>query len=187
MTHDASLARVTGGADGRMVHSVGKTNLPKLADGVAIPDLESALDLLHGRIVNVELKSDVPSGLALVRAVSRAIRRVQGVDIVLSSFDPRIVVACAALMPRVPRAMLVGGKTARLATVLPLALRPALAGAHLQDQTITARRAGRLRRTGLRLVAWTVNDSARALALRALGVEWLITDRPGVMVRALGP
>lgn len=122
---------------------------PKLADGrvvarmlrgdLDVPTLEEALDACRGKIVNVEVKPDVPRRLALVRAVVRALARgPRDVDLVVSSFDPAIVLAFAALVPRVPRAMLVGERTPRLAVRLPLALRRFVVAAHLHDPLITA-------------------------------------------------
>jgi glycerophosphoryl diester phosphodiesterase len=179
--HDPSLARVTGGRDRRPLHRVRRVELPTLAGGLAIPALEGALDLLHGRIVNVEVKADAPGRLALVRAAVRAISRARPVEVVVSSFDPMVVLAVAAVAPRLPRAVLVGARTPRLATGLPLALRSAIGAAHLDDVTINAARVDRLRRAGLRVVGWTVNDVTRAEALRDMGVEWLITDAPATM------
>jgi glycerophosphoryl diester phosphodiesterase len=82
--------------------------------------------------------------------------------------------------------MLIGSRTPRLATALPLALRGAIVAAHLEDGVITERRVARLRRAGLRVVAWTVNDSQRAAALEAMGVEWVITDQPARILGELG-
>lgn len=184
--HDPSLTRVSDGADRRPVHAVRRQDLPLLAGGLPVADLESALDLLHGKIVNVEVKADAPGRVALVRAVVRAVRRARRADVVLSSFDPMVVLASAAVAPQIPRAMLVGARTPRLATGLPLALRRAIVAAHLDDATITAPRVERLHRAGLRVVAWTVNDPVRASWLHRAGVDWLITDEPGKLRAALG-
>ncbi|MBX3196854.1 MAG: glycerophosphodiester phosphodiesterase [Labilithrix sp.] len=187
VVHDPSLARLTGGADARAVHAVRRADLPRLAGGVVVPDLEAALDLLRGRIVNVEVKADVPARAPLVRAVARALTRVPGAEVVVSSFDPSIVLALALIAPRVPRAMLVGARTPRLAVALPLALRRAIEAAHLDDAVLTAPRAARLGRAGLRVVGWTVNDPVRARALAELGVAWLITDEPARVLAATAP
>ncbi|HSP77667.1 MAG TPA: glycerophosphodiester phosphodiesterase, partial [Myxococcaceae bacterium] len=40
-------------------------------------------------------------------------------------------------------------------------------------------------RQGLRVAAWTVDEPARARELEELGVSYLITNRPGVLRRAL--
>ena len=106
-------------------------------------------------------------------------------DVVFSSFDPLSVLGLVALAPRVPRAILVGMKTPRAGTALPLALRYAIVAAHLDESLVTAARAERLRRSKLRVAAWTVNDPARAAELVALGASWIITDAPGRIGAAL--
>jgi glycerophosphoryl diester phosphodiesterase len=63
-------------------------------------------------------------------------------------------------------------------------MRRLVEAAHLDETLATAQLVRRLSRAGLRVVAWTVNDAQRALALAELGVDWLITDRPGDLVAA---
>jgi glycerophosphoryl diester phosphodiesterase len=183
--HDASLERVTGGAERRRVHQIPRAQLPELAGGARIPTLDEALDASRDRIVNVELKADVPSRMGLARACAAAVARARSVDVVFSSFDPFIVLALRALAPRVPRAMLVGQRTPRLATTLPLAMRRAVVAAHLDDALVTPARVQRLVRAGLRVVAWTVNDASRAQMMARWGVSWIITDTPLAIVRAV--
>jgi glycerophosphoryl diester phosphodiesterase len=191
LLHDVTLARITEGADRRPLHRVPRADLPPLPGGARIPHLEDALALAlaHERIVNVEIKADAPRRLALVRAVARSLARVgprgkgrppaaAGEEIVVSSFDPGVVLAFGAIHPTTRRAILVGPRTPFLATVLPLALRRAISGAHVEDTLLTAHRVARLQQVGLRVVAWTVNDAARAAELAELGVDWTITDCP---------
>ena len=188
LAHDPSLNRMTGGADARPIHAVRRAELPPLADGSKIPDLAAALDLARGKIVNVEIKPDVPSRIALVRAVARAVVRARGYggpEVVVSSFDPRVVLGFSALARGVPVGILVGSRTPRLATALPLALRRLAVAAHVEDPLLNGPRVARLRRAGLRVVAWTVNEAARAAELARFGVEWLITDQPGMIRRRL--
>ena len=191
--HDTTLARATGGADARAVHEVTYADLPALRGGERIPRLSEALGALRDRLVNVELKADVavasrlaevPQRWRLVRATAAVVKRAKNVEVVFSSFDPLMVVALAAVLPRTPRAILVGTTTPRVATLLPLAMRPAVVAAHLDDALLTRARVERLLRAGLRVAAWTVNDPARADALVALGVAWIITDAPASIVRA---
>jgi glycerophosphoryl diester phosphodiesterase len=163
--------------DGRYVYRARAKDLPP-----STATLDDALDLLAGRVINVELKSDVPSRRAAARAVVASVMRARKSEVVLSSFDPFLVLACAALAPKVPRGILVGDKTPRLATTLPLGLRSMVVAAHLQDALVTVPRVVRLSRAGLRTCAWTVNDQDRARALAAYGVDWLITDDPQAIV-----
>ncbi|MDB4939429.1 MAG: glpQ [Labilithrix sp.] len=194
--HDTTLARATGGADARAVHKVAYADLPILPGGERIPRLADVLDAMRGRIVNVELKADVaptsmlgdvPQRMRLVRTAAAAVKKTNGVDVVFSSFDPLSVIALVAVLPRVPRAILVGTRTPRAATALPLAMRAAIVAAHVDESLVTAARAERLARSGLRVAAWTVNDPARAQLLVALGASWIITDAPGRIVAALSP
>lgn len=194
--HDTTLARCTGGADTRAVHQVKLADLPLLSGGERIPRLSDALDALCGKVVNVEIKADVepmsllgdvPERLRLVRATAAVVKDARSVDVVFSSFDPLVLVALAAIAPRLPRAILVGTTTPRAATALPLAMRPAVVAAHLHDSLLTAARVERLVRSKLRVVAWTVNDPERAVALVRMGVSWIITDSPRAVVTALRP
>ncbi len=192
--HDTTLARATGGTDVRAVGRVTYDGLPKIAGGLRIPRLVDVLDALRGRVVNVEIKADVaplsmlgnvPDRVLLVRTAAAAVRDTRHSDVVFSSFDPLSVVALAAAAPQVPRAILVGMKTPRAAVLLPLALRRAIVAAHLDESLITPERAERLGRSKLRVVAWTVNDPARAVELVGLGTSWIITDAPGRVGAAL--
>jgi glycerophosphoryl diester phosphodiesterase len=159
---------------------------PKLPDGTVVArsgrgslaTLDEALEVCRGKIVNVEVKADVPRRFALLRAVARSIARARDVEVVMSSFDPAMVLGMVALSPQTPRAILVGDRTARLSVALPRALRRFVVAAHVQDGALTAGVVERVRAMGLRVVAWTVNDAVRARALEKMGVEWLITDQP---------
>jgi glycerophosphoryl diester phosphodiesterase len=150
-----------------------------------LSSLDDALDVCRGSIVNVEIKADVPRRRRLVAEVARVVGRARSVDVLVSSFDPFVVAASAAAAPGVRRGILVGKRTPRLAVALPYAMRAAVSCAHLEDSLHTRERVSRLERVGLELVAWTVNDEARARALVAMGVKTIITDRPAAIVAAL--
>jgi glycerophosphoryl diester phosphodiesterase len=156
-----------------------------LTGGARVPDLAEALDLCHGRIVNVEVKADGPGRLALIRAVAREIRRARPSEIIVSSFDPAVVTAFAAFSLKAKRAILVGPRTPFLATALPMAMRKLITAAHLHDTIVSAARVERLRQAGLRVLVWTVNDAARARALAEWDVGTVITDHPIAVVSAL--
>src|SRR5262249_49139755 len=155
--HDPTLTRVTGGRDDRPVHTVARADLPRLACGARIPDLADALDLCHGHIVNVEMKSDVPHsmvlGVASVRATAREFARAGGAgrNVVVSSFDPSQIALFAVASRRIPRAILVGPRTPRLGGLLPLALKRLVMAAHLEEGLTTASRVRRLAEAGLRV------------------------------------
>jgi len=203
VAHDPSLSRVTHGRDPREVRSVDFADLPPLASrgdpgasggAPRIPSLAQALDLMAGKVVNVELKGDVRPGvlaldagarLRLARAAAVVVQRARPVEVVFSSFDPLIVLSLVAIAPRIPRAILVGTRMARASTALALSMRAAIQGAHLEDSLLTARRIERLRASGLAVRAWTVNDPARAAWLAGAGVSAIITDDPRSLREAL--
>ena len=168
---------------------------PVLADGRKVArtayvdhdwaTLEEALDLCKAHIVNIEVKPDQPRRFEVMAAVARAIRRTRAREIVISSFGPELVLSAAALAPATPRAMLVGARTPSLLVWLPLLLRRAIVAAHLDESRVSAAHIARLKEAGLRIVLWTVNDDARARYFAAMGVDWLVTDRPGAILAAL--
>lgn len=172
--------------DGRALATVEHADLPS---GTAT--LDEALEALRGKIVNVELKGDLRPGavtldaaarIGLARTAAKSVARARDVEVVFSSFDPTIVLALAAIAPRIERGMLVGPRTPRAAMPLVLGMRAAIHAAHLEDSLATQSRVQRLLAARLRVCVWTVNDPARAKELVSWGVTWLISDQPGAMI-----
>lgn len=184
VVHDPDLARVTGGADRRRIREVAARELPVVA-GERIPTLAAALELCaaRGLGVNVELKYDDVDRLALARACAPLLARAR-VPVVASSFDPRVLAWLGALAPRVPRAWLVNATQRGIRVALrALARRPAFFAAHLERRLASPGLVATLRARGLRVGVWTVNDAREARDLFALGVDWIITDTPGVVCK----
>jgi glycerophosphoryl diester phosphodiesterase len=181
--HDTTLARLTAGKDARLVAGVPRAELARLG----APTLEEALAWAAplAMTVNVELKHDVPSRPRLARAAAKALRGARA-DVLLSSFDPLLLVAMAALLPRVPRALLTNARQGRYGHAMHALARPGLLQAlHLQRTETSPEAIARYRRRGLRVGVWTVNDPREAKDLARLGVDTLITDCPAVVVAAL--
>jgi glycerophosphoryl diester phosphodiesterase len=185
--HDATLERMTGGRDGRRIEEVPVEDLRTidLGGGAAVPTLASVLGWarLHAIAVNVEMKHDVPSRVALARGTLRAVRAL-GADVLLSSFDPRMLALAAALAPSVPRALLTQGQQPRVVRVLQAAARAPLVKALHLERTQADAIAGAVAR-GLRVGVWTVNDPDEARELVRLGAASIITDAPGRIGAAL--
>ena len=57
----------------------------------------------------------------------------------------------------------------------------------MQNERLTKRGLLTAQRLGLETTVFTVNDEARMLELRDLGVSGIFTDRPDLALRALGP
>lgn len=189
--HDPDLARVTGGADRREVAALPYEALRRVdLGGARVPLLHEALSLARalGLAVNVEMKSDVPDRLALVRATARLLHAWDPRSPVLvSSFDAPMLAALGALLPRAPRALLVSrGRWHELA----LRAAPALGvmAVHLERTLTSPAQVEALRRRGFLINIWTVNHEAEARDLADLGVDGLITDEPRRLRLALaGP
>jgi glycerophosphoryl diester phosphodiesterase len=150
-----------------------------------VPTLAEALEWALGRdvAVNVEMKHDVPDRLALVDRVRRVVRGARA-DVLLSSFDPRLLAAAAVALPLTRRALLTSRDQRRRVPSL-LVTPPFVHALHLERTETSPAAIARYRRRGLRIGVWTVNDLREATDLAALGVETLITDAPGKVLAAL--
>lgn len=150
-----------------------------------VPTLSEALEWAHSCdvAVNVEMKHDVPNRLALVNRVRRVLRATRA-DVLLSSFDPVLLAAAAAAIPRTRRALLTA-RDQRPRVPSFIATLPYVHALHLERTQTAPAAIARYRRRGLRIGVWTVNDAHEATDLAALGVQTLITDAPGAILSAL--
>lgn len=179
--HDADLTRMTNGTDARKVAQVPLRELVRLTlkDGARIPTLAEVLEWASTRLaVNVELKRDVADMLTLARVAARTIREGRA-DVLISSFDPLLLQAVRALAPRVPRAFLT------LPRARPVVPPLGIHAVHLEREQATGAWVLAQKERGLKVGVWTVNDPVEAKDLAFLGVDWLITDAPGSIVRGL--
>jgi glycerophosphoryl diester phosphodiesterase len=188
--HDEDLARLTGGRDRRAISRLTSSGLRQidLGGGARAPSLDEVLTWARERdvAVNVEMKHDVPSLTLLARATEKAIREAKA-DVLLSSFDPRLLAIMGALSPSIPRALLTHGGQARWALALEgVILRPPLAQAiHLQRTQVEGSAVRFWLARGLRVGVWTVNDASEARGLVEQGARTIITDAPGRIIDAL--
>lgn len=182
--HDPDLARMTGGSDGRALAAVRYDELRRLdlGGGAGVPRLSEVLAWARGRrlAVNVEVKGDVPDRLEAARRTVGALRLVSDVQrlVQVSSFHPQVLGALRALGCPASLALLFHGGQRHLR---PWWVGRAMGVAALHPERVltdpgdvaAARAAGRV------VNVWTVNDEQEARDLAALGVDGLITDRPG--------
>jgi glycerophosphoryl diester phosphodiesterase len=186
--HDESLERMTAGRDPRAVEKVLLVELARvdLGGGARAPELAEVLAWARsaGVAVNVEMKHEVPSRVALARETVRIVRA-SGADVLLSSFDPLLLAVAAAFDRSIPRALLTHKGQSPIADALQERVRPPVVQAlHLEWTEVRDRAATYLGR-GLRLGVWTVNDPDAVRRLAGEGVRSIITDRPGEMLAAL--
>jgi len=178
--HDRDLARLTGGADDRAIASLGRDECARieLIGGARVPLLAEVLGHCRARgvAVNLELKHDSPSRTRLVRAVAGLLRAWDpSHEILLSSFDPRTLALASVACPGFPRALVVH-RSSYSTGELVAAPFLGLAAVHL-ERTIAAPETVRsLRKRGLLVSVWTVDDPREAADLDAIGVDSLITD-----------
>jgi glycerophosphoryl diester phosphodiesterase len=193
--HDPTLTRVTGGVDHRAVEQLSRSEVlgADIGRGERVPLLSDVLDWARERdqLVNVEVKSDVVRRRDLLRGVIDLLSRhpAAATHVILSSFDPRFVWRLSRALPRTPSAFLFYTKS-------PVARAAALVGAasfarlgaravHPEHVLVNPSRMAAWRSKRALVGVWTVNDEARARELTTLGVDYLITDRPGAILAAL--
>ncbi|MBI4950544.1 MAG: glycerophosphodiester phosphodiesterase [Myxococcales bacterium] len=209
VAHDPGLERVTSGRDGRAVAALARRELEAvdLGGGERVPTLLAVLDYCRARglALNVELKHDVPDRRALVVAAARALAaHAPAHALLVSSFDPAMLLGLRLLLPRQPVALLMhrdwpAGESAEgarpgLAARLPpsarrLVSRAALAAVaaaavHPERTLVTAASVRSWHARGLRVHVWTVDAAAEVRDLYHLGVDGFICDAPG-SVRAI--
>jgi glycerophosphoryl diester phosphodiesterase len=133
--------------------------------GNAYPTLAEVIELCRGRIgLMVELKR--PRG----DTVQRALRLLDD-EMVLLSFQRRGLEEARALRPRIRTIQHVGfGVSIRRAA--------GAWAAGFQNERVTSRGLSAARALGLETTVYTVNDTARLLELRDLGVTGVFTDDP---------
>jgi glycerophosphoryl diester phosphodiesterase len=187
--HDADLARMTGGDDVRVVAEL---SWPE-ARGARLRPSDDPMPTLAetlawavqaGVAVNVEMKHDVPDRARLARGVASIVRASRA-DVLLSSFDPTLLGFAAALAPEIPRALLTHARQRHAETLHAIARPPAAFALHVERTQTAPRDIAAWKRRGLRVGVWTVNDPREALDLVRVGVDFVISDRPGEILAAI--
>jgi glycerophosphoryl diester phosphodiesterase len=172
--HDTDLARVAGVPLRAADATLAQLQTHDLGQGQRVPSLDAAIDLVLGaeRVLNIELKADVPDDAALVSAVvTRVCARSteERACILFSSFSAEICRALAAALPSVPVAFLFEDA---LAGALPQGCR----AVHPRFSLLDAGEVARLHAQQLVVNTWTVNDAQVAATLAAAGIDGIITD-----------
>lgn len=146
-----------------------------------IPLLHEVIDALpRGMVVNVELKADGLGDQGLTDAVGALVSQRGLLDrTIVSSFNPLCLVRLAQAFPRVRRGLLLDPAKSWLPQAWVWLLVTAPTSVHPALSQCTPDRVARWHAAHLELAVWTVDDVDEARRLRAMGVEWLITNRPG--------
>ena len=152
--------------------------------GERVPILEEAL-LLAAELrltANIEIKAERGRDYATAAAVAATLARLGDRigPVLVSSFLPDAIAAVRALAPEVPRALLF--------RLIPrgwaaLALRLGCAGIGVDHRRLRSGRAAEIRAADYSLLAYTVNDPARAQLLFGWGVTSVFSDVPDIILR----
>ena len=180
--HDPDLKRTSGESDDRRISIV---SYLELATRWKTPVLRDVLAFCNDRKLglNVEIKYDDVDRRKLVHAVCRLLDAFPDLDVIISCFDPRILARVRQLRPHLRCALLT---TTERKWSLPLArfgmVRGIVWAVHLEKVQATERVIRGLRRRGLHVGVWTVNDVEEARRLRKWGADWVITDHTSIIL-----
>jgi len=184
--HDRDLLRVAKDAGVVAALSLNELRARDLGHGQHVSTLHEVIDLVRGRdrIINIEIKSDVPDQDALCAAVADCLYSRSEADrarLFISTFHPAIVHGLRRYKVTLPFGFLFEQLDVGQAGIAALAPD----GAH-PDRRITAQSdVTAWTRDNLFVNVWTVNEPARAHELASWGVDGLITDDIPTVLRAL--
>jgi glycerophosphoryl diester phosphodiesterase len=192
--HDSTLDRTTdmsGVIEKMTLDEVKKADAgswfdPRFA-GEHVPMLREVLELTREKVITViEIKPDNITD-EVVKEVEKA---AAAGGVVLQSFHPGVVRDSWEISPQIPRALLVGGKSAvrRLSDVLDLIQKAAEVGAgalNLSSKIITPQLIEESHRRGISVWAWTVDNEADMKSLAAMGVNGITSNYPEKLHSAL--
>jgi len=188
--HDSRLTRTTDGrglvsrlpfAAVRRCDAGGKFD-PRFA-GEKIPTLDETL-VLAGELglgVNIEIKADRGLAGATAAAVADSVGRLGGRSqgVLVSSFIIEALIAMRALASDVATGLLSRRLPRRWAE---LAARLGCATVNLDQSGVSPERVAAVRAAGYRVLAYTVNDPARARHLFDWGVTSVFSDKPDIIL-----
>jgi glycerophosphoryl diester phosphodiesterase len=195
LIHDENLRRTTG--HNALVANTPVAELRRLDAGswfgpafadARIPTLEEALALLVelGVSPNLEIKpstgADEPTAIAAMRVLAEHWPH-DRMPALVSSFSRLSLRAAQRESPQFPRGLLITRPPRDWAEV---AKELACSTVHIDGRRVTPQHVERIKGAGYGLAVYTVNDPIDARHLLAAGVDCIITDAPGAMIKALG-
>jgi glycerophosphoryl diester phosphodiesterase len=173
--HDANLRAGGTHEPDRPIHRLKLADVRRL---LPLATLDQVIEEVGSRArLYVEIKDP-----RAVEKVLKQLRRVPDSSAV-HSFDHQAIAAAARLAPAIRRGVLLVSRLVNTTSAMEAA------GAldlwqHVDkiDKSLVAQ----VHAAGGRVIAWTVNDDARAKELTRLGVDGICTDRPGHFIQLFG-
>ncbi len=152
--------------------------------GERIPTLAEVFEAVGRQLlINVELKAQKNATADLENAVAALVTRMGMADrLWFSSFRPLTLSRIRALLPDVPCGLLYDGLGMGATLLTSITPHEAL---HPHFALVTQRFVRRAHKRERRVATWTVDDTAVARKMAAMGVDVLITNEPGEVLRAL--
>lgn len=190
--HDFSVDATTDGSG-----SVAEKSLSELREldagswfssdfaGEGIPALDQVFASLGDRtLFNVEIKSGSEGSGKVEEGVAACVRRFSMQNrVIISSFDPHVLLNFRLLMPRVMIGFLYDSALAP-AYLIPLR-KLSHEARHPRHDMVDEAYMRWARENDYYVNTWTVNERGRAVELRRLGVNAIISDDPKMLVDAL--
>lgn len=181
VAHDLDLRRVAQDPAQISALSLHELRRRDVGGGEHVPTLDEALALVLGRdgVVNVELKADGGSRLALARGVDQVLGtlgKTERARVILSTFDAPLLALFPLVLQHEPRAFLFDAEHTgpnRAAIVRRLA---SIEAVHPHHAMLTAENVARWHARGLLVNTWTVDDPQEARRLATIGVDAIITN-----------
>jgi glycerophosphoryl diester phosphodiesterase len=151
--------------------------------GERIPTLKEILELIEGEsILVIEIKPK-----DITEKVVREIEESEAEDyVILQSFHPNVVKEVYELNPRIPRALLIGGRISAkwFSNILELVHEVIEVGAgvmNLSYKIIDPELIKESHRRGISVWGWTVDNELEMKSLKEMGVRGITSNYPGVL------
>jgi glycerophosphoryl diester phosphodiesterase len=150
-----------------------------------IPTLGEVFESVGSRLlINVEIKSEEGMIEGVERVVADTIADHRMIDrVIVSSFDPRVLVRFRELMPQVAIGFLEYPGTPPEAYDLAATLK--CEAQHPHYSQVDAAFVARARERAAWVNTWTINEVAEAKRLQSLDVDVIMTDFPDTMLNAI--
>ena len=181
--HDATLDRTTSGEGPLAEITADDARALDAGDGERIPTVAEVLQVARGRArVNLDLKE-----IGVVEPAVRLVHQTGMVDsVTFISFLPEAWDLVADLSPESPVVQLVDSATSLAGLAMGEGVAQSVAiGVGVPYGLVQPELVERMRRHGLGVFAWTVDDDAEMRRLIDAGVKGIVTNRPAALAEVM--